>query len=74
MLAEELQGFESEYNKDIFVAATNVLTSIDHQLQQIGNTIQQIQSQSIEFETVMKNLTNRIDSLADEFARNQAGN
>ena len=68
MLAEELQGFESEYNKDIFVAATNVLTSIDHQLQQIGNTIQQIQSQSIEFETVMKNLTNRIDSLADEFA------
>lgn len=68
ILAEELQGFESEYNKDIFVAATNVLTSIDHQLQQIGNTIQQIQSQSIEFETVMKNLTNRIDSLADEFA------
>lgn len=23
MLAEELQGFESEYNKDIFAAATN---------------------------------------------------
>lgn len=35
MLAEELQGFESEYNKDIFAEATNVLTSIDHQLQQL---------------------------------------
>ena len=68
MLAEELQGFESEYNKDIFAEATNVLTSIDHQLQQIGNTIQKIQSQSVEFETVMKSLTNRIDNLADEFA------
>lgn len=68
MLAEELHGFESEYNKDIFAEATNVLTSIDHQLQQIGNTIQKIQSQSVEFETVMKSLTNRIDNLADEFA------
>ena len=64
ILAEELQGFESEYNKDIFTDATSVLTSIDHQLQQIGNTIQQIQSQSVEFETIMKNLTNRIDYLA----------
>lgn len=56
------------FNPDEWLENGNVLTSIDHQLQQIGNTIQQIQSQSIEFETVMKNLTNRIDSLADEFA------
>lgn len=68
MLVEELQGIESEYNKEVFDEITKVLTSIDHQLQQIGNTIQQIQSQSDAFEAIMKNLTKRIDNLADEFA------
>lgn len=68
MLAEEFREVESEYNKDIFAEVTNVLTSIDYQLRQIENIIQQLQVQFVQFETIMKSLANRIDDLADEFA------
>lgn len=65
---EELTGFDSEYNKDIFAEALNVLSAIDGQLSQIGAAISQIQSSAASFDGIMQTLSDRIDSLADEFA------
>ena len=63
-----LQGFNSEYNRDMLDEAQTLLASIDKQLAQIGQAIQEIQGCCDAFGNVATKLFTRIEGLADEFA------
>ncbi len=63
-----LDGYSSDFNKDIFDDISVVLSSIDFQLTQIGSCISEIEKQRSGMEDLISRLKERTDSLADEFA------
>lgn len=63
-----LEGYISEFNKDIFEDVSAVLSLIDIQLAQIGSCIAGIEEQRSDIEEIISCLKERTDSLADEFA------
>ncbi len=63
-----LDGYISDFNKDIFGDVSTLLSLIDVQLTQIGSCIAEIEKQHSEMEGIMSRLKERTDSLADEFA------
>lgn len=63
-----LDGYSSDFNKDIFEDVSTVLSQIDVQLTQIGACIAEIEKQRSCTEDIITRLKKRTDSLADEFA------
>ncbi|MBP0965425.1 MAG: AAA family ATPase [Oscillospiraceae bacterium] len=63
-----LDGYSSDFNKDIFEDVSAVLSFIDVQLAQIGSCIAEIEKQRSGMEDIISRLKERTDSLADEFA------
>ena len=63
-----LDGYSSDFNKDIFEDVSAVLSQIDVQLTQIGACIAEIEKQQGGMEDIISRLKERTDSLADEFA------
>lgn len=63
-----LDGYSSDFNKDIFEDVSTVLSQIDVQLTQIGACIAEIEKQQSCMEDIIARLKKRTDSLADEFA------
>lgn len=63
-----LEGYSSDFNKDIFEDVSAVLSLIDAQLTQIGFCITEIDTQRSVMEDIISRLKERTESLADEFA------
>lgn len=63
-----LDGYSSDFNKDIFEDVSAALSLIDVQLTQIGSCIVEIEKQRSGMEDIISRLKERTDSLADEFA------
>lgn len=63
-----LDGYNSDFNKDIFEDVSAVLSQMDVQLTQIGSCIAEIEKQRSGMEDIISRLKERTDSLADEFA------
>lgn len=63
-----MDGYSSDFNKDIFEDVSRVLSLIDVQLTQIGSCIAEIDKQRSGMENIISRLKERTDSLADEFA------
>lgn len=63
-----LDGYSSDFNKDIFEDVSAVLSQIDVQLTEIGACIAEIEKQRSGMEDIIARLKERTDSLADEFA------
>ena len=63
-----LDGYSSDFNKDILDDVSAVLSLIDAQLTQIGSCIAEIEKQCSCMEDIIYHLKERTDSLADEFA------
>lgn len=63
-----LDGYSSDFNKDIFEDVSRVLSLIDVQLTQIGSCVAEIDKQRSGMENIISRLKERTDSLADEFA------
>lgn len=68
VVSSALDGYSSDFNKDIFGDVSIVLSSIDAQLAQIGSCIVEIEKQRSGMDDLISRLKQRIDSLADEFA------
>ena len=68
VVANALDGYSSDFNKDIFEDVATVLSLIDGQLTQIGSCIAEIEKQRSGMEELISRLKARADSLADEFA------
>lgn len=68
VVSSALDGYSSDFNKDIFGDVSIVLSSIDAQLAQIGSCIVEIKKQRSGMDDLISRLKERIDSLADEFA------
>lgn len=68
VVSSALDGYSSDFNKDIFGDVSIVLSSIDAQLAQIGSCIVEIEKQRSGIDDLISRLKERIDSLADEFA------
>lgn len=68
VVANALDGYSSDFNKDIFEDVATVLSLIDDQLTQIGSCIAEIEKQRSGMEELISRLKARADSLADEFA------
>lgn len=68
VVSSALDGYSSDFNKDIFGDVSIVLSSIDAQLAQIGSCIVEIEKQRSGMDDLISRLKERIDSLADEFA------
>ena len=68
VVSSALDGYSSDFNKDIFGDVSIVLSSIDAQLAQIGSCIVVIEKQRSGMDDLISRLKERIDSLADEFA------
>lgn len=68
VVANALDGYSSDFNKDIFEDVATVLSLIDGQLTQIGSRIAEIEKQRSGMEELISRLKARADSLADEFA------
>lgn len=68
VVANALDGYSSDFNKDIFEDFATVLSLIDGQLTQIGSCIAEIEKQRSGMEELISRLKARADSLADEFA------
>lgn len=58
----------SEYNRDLFEKVQTILINIDEQLKVIENSIDVIESQKDDLTGVITILSERLESLADEFA------
>lgn len=63
-----LDGYSSDFNKDILDDVSAVLSLIDAQLTQIGSCVAEIEKQCSCMEDIISHLKERTDSLADEFA------
>ncbi|MCD8048708.1 MAG: hypothetical protein LUG52_03755 [Clostridia bacterium] len=63
-----LDGYSSDFNKDIFEDVETVLSLIDFQLAQISSCVAEIERQRSDMEDIILRLKGRTDSLADEFA------
>lgn len=63
-----LDGYSSDFNKDIFEDVSVVLSLVDDQLTLIGSCISEIEKQHSGMEDLISCLKERADSLADEFA------
>lgn len=63
-----LDGYSSDFNKDILDDVSAVLSLIDAQLTQIGSCIAEIEKQCSCMKDIISHLKERTDSLADEFA------
>ena len=63
-----LDGYSSDFNKDIFENVSAALSLVDVQLTQIGSCIAEIEKQQSGIEDIISRLKARTDSLADEFA------
>lgn len=63
-----LQGYVSEYNKDIFDQVTLLLGQVDAQLSGMGASIHCIEGFYDQLSALIEELATRIDGLADEFA------
>lgn len=63
-----LEGYNSDFNKDIFEDVSAELSLIDAQLAQIGSCITEIDTQRGVMEDIISRLKERTESLADEFA------
>lgn len=63
-----LDGYCSDFNKDILDDVSAVLSLIDAQLTQIGFCIAEIEKQSSCMKDIISHLKERTNSLADEFA------
>lgn len=68
VVANALDGYRSDFNKDIVEDVATVLSLIDGQLTQIGSCIAEIEKQRSGMEELISRLKARADSLADEFA------
>lgn len=68
VVSSALDGYSSDFNKDIFGDVSIVLSSIDAQLAQIGSCFVEIEKQRSGMDDLISRLKERIDSLADEFA------
>ncbi len=68
VVSSALDGYSSDFNKDIFGDVSIVLSSIDAQLAQLGSCIVVIEKQRSGMDDLISRLKERIDSLADEFA------
>lgn len=68
VVSSALDGYSSDFNKNIFGDVSIVLSSIDAQLAQIGSCIVEIEKQRSGMDDLISRLKERIDSLADEFA------
>lgn len=69
VVSSALDGYSSDFNKDIFGDVSIVLSSIDAQLAQIDSCIVEIEKQRSGMDDLISRLKERIDSLADEFAQ-----
>lgn len=67
-VGDMLSEHNSEYNKDLFIEVQKILMSIDDQLKIINNSIGEIESKKSELLGIIKILSERLESLADEFA------
>lgn len=63
-----LQGYQSEYNKDLFDEAHTVLIAVDEQLKSIDVSIGTIKSSESDLSNIATKLLERLTGLADEFA------
>lgn len=63
-----LQGYDSEYNKDLFIETQKLLNFVDEQLKNIQASINVIENKKEDLENIILRLDNRIAGLADEFA------
>ena len=63
-----LKDFDSDYNKDLINEAKLLLSSIDKQLGQMGQVVQEIENCCSNLTKVIKKLAERIEGLTDEFA------
>ncbi|MGI6278950.1 MAG: TrlF family AAA-like ATPase [Acutalibacteraceae bacterium] len=68
IVSSTLDGYNSEFNTDIFEDVSAVLSLIDVQLTQIGSCIDEIEKQCNSVGDIISRLKERTDSLADEFA------
>lgn len=68
VVSDTLDGYSSDFNKDIFEDVATVLSLIDGQLTQIGSCIVEIEKKCSGMEELISRLKARVDSLADEFA------
>lgn len=67
-VSPSLQGYVSEYNKEIFDQVTRLINQVDTQISEIGASIQCIEGFYAQLSALLEELTTRIDGLADEFA------
>lgn len=63
-----LEGYSSNFNKDIFEDVSTVLSQIDVQLTKIGSCIVEIEKQRSGMTDIISHMKKLTDSLADEFA------
>lgn len=68
VVSNTLDGYSSDFNKDIFEDVATVLSLIDDQLTQIGACIAEIEKKRSGMEELISRLKARAYSLADEFA------
>lgn len=68
VVSNVLDGYSSDFNKDIFEDVSAVLSLIDVQLIQISACIAEIEKQRSGMEDIISRLKERTDNLADEFA------
>lgn len=68
VVSNVLNGYSSDFNKDIFENVSAVLSIIDVQLTQISVCIAEIEKQRSGMEDIISRLKERTDSLSDEFA------
>ena len=63
-----LSEHKSEYNKELVEKGKKILGDIDGKLSLIGKTINEIQSDELEFQEIIDKLAEQIAALSDEFA------
>lgn len=67
-VSDILQDYNTEYNKDIINETKVLLSSIDKQLEQMGQIVREVENSRNCLEDIITKLVKRIDGLADEFA------
>lgn len=68
IVSNVLEGYNSDFNKDLFEEIFNQLKQIDIRLLKIGSYLSEIEQYGNEMEDTLSKLKERMESLADEFA------
>lgn len=67
-VSSSLSNYTSEYNTNLIIEGQKVLSLIDDQLNQIGDSIHHIQDYEKKFESIVDKLVTEVEALSDEFA------